>query len=73
MASLPIWCSQRVKKILASLGQDSRRPKITPARGPPLWGGCDAVAQGGDTDADAEWEPSAQPAPQYQVDQRIDW
>ena len=65
-----------VRKILDHIGEDSRPRPITPARGPPL---CDefdvALAAREDASADAhqEWYPSAPSAPQYQVDQRIDW
>ena len=65
-----------VRKILDHIGEDSRPPRITPARGPPLWDEFDvALAAREDASADAhqEWDPSAQSAPEYQVDQRIDW
>ena len=65
-----------VSKILDHIGEDSRPPRITPARGPPLWDEFDvALAAREDAGAEAhqEWDPSAQSAPEYQVDQRIDW
>ena len=65
-----------VRKILDHIGEDSRPPRITPARGPPLWDEFDvALAAREDASADAhqEWDPSAQSAPECQVDQRIDW
>ena len=31
-----------VRKILEHIGADSQAPRITPARGPPLWDECDA-------------------------------
>ena len=54
----------------AHIGEDSRPPRVTPARGPTLWDEHDAVVEAG---ADPEWDPSAQIAPEYQVDQRINW
>jgi hypothetical protein len=49
-------------------------PLLCPARGPPLWDGCEADAQRGE---DAHIEPdgdlAAQPALDDEVDQRIDW
>ena len=33
-----------VRKILEHIGVDSAPPRITPARGPPLWDNCDALA-----------------------------
>jgi hypothetical protein len=58
-------------KILEHIGVDSEPPHISPARAPPLWDEC------GDTQMDdgAQIEPdsdlAAQPAPDYEVDQRI--
>ncbi len=40
-------------------------PRIAPARGPPLWEMADA-RQG-------EFDPQAQPAPDFEFDQRIAW
>ena len=34
---------QEVRKILAHIGADSQAPRITPARGPPLWEDCGAL------------------------------
>jgi hypothetical protein len=61
-----------VRKILLSLGEGSRPPGIAPTRGPPLWDEHDAVVEAGDAD-DSQWDPSAQPSPEYRVDQRINW
>ena len=49
---------------------------VPPARGPPLWDVCDAP-NGDGVDVVPEWETdaqwAAQPAPHYQVDQRVSW
>ena len=51
--------------ILAHLGEATSRPRLMPARGPPLWEMLDA---GWD-----EYHLRAQPAPDYDFDQRIAW
>jgi len=51
--------------MLAHLGETTSRAPLMPARGPPLWEMADA-GQGG-------FEPQAQPAPDYEFDQRIAW
>ena len=58
------------KKILDHLGVDSRPPRITPARGPPLWDQQEQdVAETFDIDVQAERVPASE----FQFDQRIDW
>ncbi len=54
-----------VREILSHLGEPTSPPPIAPARGPPLWEMADAE-QG-------EFDPQAQPAPDYEFDQRIAW
>lgn len=61
-----------VRKILEHIGVDAQAPRITPARGPPLWDDCDAAMVDG-VDVEPEWDPSAQIAPDNQIDQRISW
>jgi len=61
-----------VRKILEHIGADSQAPRITPARGPPLWDECDAPLDEG-VQALPDWDLAAQPAPDYQVDQRVSW
>jgi hypothetical protein len=51
---------------------DSEPPKISPARGPPLWEGVDARL-GDEAQAEPDWDLAAQPATDYEVDQRINW
>ena len=43
-----------------------------PARGPPLWENCDAQADDG-AQIEPNWNLAAQPAPDYEVDQRVSW
>ena len=41
-----ITFSADIHKILEHIGVDTQAPRITPARGPPLWGDCAAPDQG---------------------------
>ncbi len=54
-----------IREILGHLGEPTSPPRLMPARGPPLWemqdSGSDAI------------DPQAQPAPDYEFDQRIAW
>mgnify|MGYP002813751958 CR=1 FL=1 len=59
-----------VNKILDHIGESTRPPRISPARGPPLWEAAAAAEQAGN---DPQWDSSAQPAPQIEFDQRIAW
>ena len=64
--------SADIRHILVSLGADCEPARISPARGPPLWDDCDALAAEG-TQIGQDWDLAAQPAPDYEVDQRINW
>ena len=61
-----------VRKILEHIGADSKAPRTSQARGPPLWDDCDAQA-GEAVDAVPDWDEATQAAPDYEVDQRINW
>jgi hypothetical protein len=67
----------QIKKILDHIGVDSEPPHIAPARGPPLWEDCgDAQIDHGaqiEPDWATDWDGAVQPAPDYEVDQRISW
>jgi hypothetical protein len=64
--------SADIRHILDHIGADSEPPRIAPARGPPLWDDCgDAPGEGMQIGPD--WDLIAQPAPDYEVDQRINW
>ncbi len=54
-----------VRDILAHLGEATSPPRLMPARGPPLW-----EMQGA---GPGEFDRQAQPAPDYEFDQRIAW
>ncbi len=64
-------------KILGHIGVDSEPPHIAPARGPPLWDDCGDAQMGdgaqSEPDWATDWDGAAQPAPDFEVDQRIDW
>lgn len=62
----------QIRKILEHIGVDSQAPQIAPARGPPLWDDCDAQ-MGEGVEIAPGWDLAAQPAPDYEVDQRINW
>jgi len=61
-----------VRKILEHIGVDCESPHITLARGPPLWDECDAQ-MGDEMPSEPDWDMAAQPAPDYEVDQRVNW
>ena len=54
-----------VRDILGHLGEPTAPPRIAPARGPPLWDLPDAGT--------GDFDPHAQPAPEYEFDQRLTW
>jgi len=62
----------QIRKILNHIGVDSQPPHISPARGPPLWDDCDTQALEG-VAVEPDWDLAAQPAPDYEVDQRVNW
>jgi hypothetical protein len=64
--------SADIRQMLDHIGVESNPPCISPARGPPLWGGCDAQLDDGGP-GEPDWDLAAQPAPDYEVDQRINW
>jgi hypothetical protein len=62
----------QIRKILDHIGVDSEPPHISPARGPPLWDDCDAQTDDG-VHIEPDWDLAAQPAPDFEVDQRVNW
>jgi hypothetical protein len=68
---------RQIRRILDHIGMDSEPPHIAPARGPPLWDDCgDAqMDDGAQTEPDwaTDWDGAAQPAPDFEVDQRVSW
>ncbi len=67
-----ITYSADIRHIMEHIGVDAEPPRITPARGPPLWDGCDAP-MGEGVEVEPDWDEAAQPAPDFEVDQRISW
>jgi len=61
-----------VQRILSHIGERTTPPRITPARGPPLWEEEDSGSIFLD---EQRWtgDPLAQPQPEYEFDQRISW
>jgi len=64
--------SADIRQILDQIGVDSQPPHISPARGPPLWEDCDAQMDDG-VQIEPDWDLAAQPAPDFDVDQRVNW
>ena len=64
--------STDIRTILEHIGVQSEPPPISPARGPPLWDDCDAQMDDG-VDIAPDWHLAAQAAPDYEVDQRVNW
>jgi len=62
----------QIRKILEHIGVESEPPRIAPARGPPLWEDCDAQ-MGEGVEIEPDWDLAAQPAPDFDSDQRINW
>ena len=61
--------SAEIRHILNHIGVESAPPHITPARGPPLWEGCDAPVDDG-AQGEPDWDLAAQPD---EVDQHVNW
>jgi hypothetical protein len=71
-----ITFSADIHKILEHIGVDTQAPRITPARGPPLWDECGAQETqklGEGVEALPDWDMVSQSAPDYPDDQRTDW
>lgn len=65
-----ITYSVDIRQILEHIGVETEPPRITPARGPPLWDECNAQAAEG-MEPPPDWDEAAQPAPDFEVDQRV--
>ena len=65
--------SADIRKILDHIGVDCEAPHISPARGPPLWDDCGDAQVGEGVEGEPDWDLAAQPAPDYEVDQRVNW
>ncbi len=64
--------SADIRQMLDHIGVQAKPPNISPARGPPLWEDFDAQI-----DEAVAVEPDcdlvAQPVPDFEVDQRVNW
>ena len=56
-----------IREILGHLGEPTSAPSLAPARGPALW---EVPVPG---HSERENDPQAQPAPDYEFDQRVAW
>lgn len=56
-----------IRESLGQLGEPTSAPSLAPARGPPLW---ELPLPG---QAERETDPQAQPAPDFEFNQRVDW
>ena len=54
---------------LEHIGAETKPPRITPARGPPLWDGDAQVGDG--VDVGPDWDEAAKTAPDFELDQRV--
>jgi hypothetical protein len=61
--------SGEIRQIFDHIGVHSESSNIAPSRGPPLWDACDAPVGQGEPDRYL----AAQPAPDFDVDQRVNW
>jgi len=71
-----ITFSADIHKILDHIGVDPEAPRITPARGPPLWDECGAQELGEaveGVEALPDWELANQSPHDYPDDQRTTW
>jgi hypothetical protein len=67
-----ITCSADIRQILEHIGVDAEPLRITPARGSPLWDGCDAQMGEGVVVA-SDWDEAAHVAPDFEADRRVSW
>ena len=63
----------QIRKILDHIGVDSEPPHISPARGPPLWEDCGDAQIDHKAQIEPDWYLAAQPDPDFDVDQRVNW
>ena len=62
-----------IHKILEHIGVEPEAPRITTARGPPLWEGEGAQETGEGVEALPDWDMATQAPPDYPEDQRTSW
>ena len=64
--------SAEIRQLFDHIGVASEPPRISPARGPPLWEDGDAQ-MGEGVQVEPDWDLAAQPAPDFEVNQRVNW
>ena len=64
--------SADIRHILEHIGAETKPPRITPARGPPLGDGGDAQ-DGEAVEPAPDWDEAAQTVPDFEFDQRVSW
>ena len=62
-----------VRRILNHIGQPTDPPKVSPARGPPVWWEEGEGQPAARTHAFPSFDPLAQPEPDFQFDQTVSW
>ena len=67
-----IMHSAEIRQLLDHIGVASEPPRISPARGPPRWEDGDAQMVEG-VQVEPDWDLAAQPAPDFEVNQRVNW
>ena len=68
--------SADIRQILDHIGVDTEPPHLSPARGPPMWDDRDAQMDDAaqiESDWATDWDGATQPAPDFDVDQRVNW
>ena len=63
----------QIRRLLDHIGVDSEPPQISPVRGPPLWDDCSDAQTDEGLHIEPDWVLAAQPGPDFEVDQRINW
>jgi hypothetical protein len=63
----------QIRKIVEHIGVDFVPPHIAPARGPPLWEDCGDAQMDEGEHIEPDWDLAEQPAPDFDVDPRINW
>ena len=63
--------SADIRQILDPIGVQSEPPQICPARGPPLWDDGGDAQMGDGVHIEPDWDLAELPAPDYEVDQRV--
>ena len=66
----------QIRRILEHIGVPAQAPRVTPARGPPLWDECEgpcADGAGQGFQLEPHWGESSQMTPDDAPDQRTDW